>query len=1013
MCRYLDIRRGSPWRTLRAQGPLPVIRALVVCGPHMCGPYGASPSVLAKHHANTERLRVTSGIKKGKKAMINTVVGAIVVSVSLVVPGVVAHATETDIMYLSGTDKDQTVEWNFKVVGGRNAGGWSKIPVPSNWETQGYGTYQYWADWRPANNEGGSLAPDRQGHYRYNFTVPQAWRSKRVRIVFDAVMTETTVLVNRKLAGEPHIGGFYRFSYDISDLLNFDGAENVLEAIVNRYTSSNSTNKAEREGDYWTFSGIYRPVWLEAYPQTYISRIAINAKHGGLVKLEATVEDATAGDTVVAQVQTLDGAPVGGAFQAALTAGDSVASLEATRSNIDKWTAETPNLYQLHVAIRRPAGTVHEINERFGFRTVEVRAGNGVYINGKKIRIRGVNRASFWPTTGRTTSRLLSVADVNLMKDMNMNAVRMAHYPPDKHFLEAADELGLYVLDELAGWQASYGTSTAERLVKQMVVRDHNHPSIIFWANGNEGGWNTAADNDFGIWDTQDRTVLHPWTTFGNINTDHYEGYDSFKNLYNRSTLVMPTEFLHGLFDGGLGAGLEDHWNLMLSKSKAVGGFLWVFADEGLVRDDWNGAIDVDGNRAPDGILGPFREKEGSFFTIKEIWSPFHVTQSNSQWLPDNFNGAFAVENRYDFTNLNTHTIQWELLRMPGPGDNTGETVGASGSLTGPNLAPTEAGSLNIGLPDGWQANYDAMRLRVNDGTGREIYTYSWPLKRPVAIAGRTMAGASSTTITQTHANNVITWTQGTRTIKIGKQTGELISVMNGQQNFQLSNGPRVVGGTRLNGTVTLGTEGGRTAAFTYPNGSHLRQLSWKLMSNGWLKLGYTQQEAAGDKYNIGAMFDFPGHDTRIARVDWLGNGPYRVWKNRLRGVEYGLWGKEYNNTITGHSWVYPEFKGFHSHLNWAVIDVKDAGPITVVTENDDLYLLLLKPVTPQTSRGGARTAKVTYPAGDIGFLHQIAAKGSKFKTAADHGPAGKKYRIPSGGESFQTTLYFYFGTLP
>ena len=113
--------------------------------------------------------------------------------------------------------------------------------------------------------------------------------------------------------------------------------------------------------------------------------------------------------------------------------------------------------------------------------------------------------------------------DVRLIKEMNMNAVRMSHYPPDAHFLEACDELGLYVLDELAGWQGSYDTPTATRLVGEMVRRDVNHPSILFWDNGNEGGWNTDVDGEFAKWDPQHRPVLHPWEKFSGIDTNHYE----------------------------------------------------------------------------------------------------------------------------------------------------------------------------------------------------------------------------------------------------------------------------------------------------------------------------------------------------------------------------------------------------------------------------------------------------------------------------------------------------------
>jgi len=131
---------------------------------------------------------------------------------------------------------------------------------------------------------------------------------------------------------------------------------------------------------------------------------------------------------------------------------------------------------------------LHETAERIGFRTVEVREQDGIYVNDVRIKYKGVNRHTFHPDHARTSSKSFSIEVVNLLKDMNMNAVRMSHYPPDTYFLDLCDEYGIYVLDEVAGWQKpSYDTPTSKRLIKATVSRDVNHPSILFWDNGNEG----------------------------------------------------------------------------------------------------------------------------------------------------------------------------------------------------------------------------------------------------------------------------------------------------------------------------------------------------------------------------------------------------------------------------------------------------------------------------------------------------------------------------------------------
>jgi len=462
-------------------------------------------------------------------------------------------AQETEIHYLSGTGNDNTIDWAFFCTDGRNSGQWSTIPVPSQWELQGFGTYNYGHD-RPKADE--------QGKYRYDFEVPAAWQGKNATLVFEGVMTDTEVWINGKSAGAMHQGGFYEFSYDVSELLKY-GDTNRLEATVYKVSHDASVEAAERQGDYWVFGGIFRPVYLKISPAEFINRTAIDARADGTFTIDCFLQGISAVDRMTAQIYTPDGRALGEPMTASLPAGRKQIRLLTTVANPETWTAETPNLYSVAVTLWHGNELVHRIAENFGFRTVEIRPGDGIYINNRKILLKGVNRHSFWPESGRTTSRDLSITDVMLMKDMNMNAVRMSHYPPDRHFLDACDSLGLYVLDELAGWQRPpYDTGIGKKLVEELVVRDVNHPSIIFWDNGNEGGNNWDLDGEFGTWDPQNRPVLHPWARHGGLETDHYESWDVV-NRYLAEHVYLPTEFLHGMYDGGHGAGLKDHWDLM------------------------------------------------------------------------------------------------------------------------------------------------------------------------------------------------------------------------------------------------------------------------------------------------------------------------------------------------------------------------------------------------------------------------------------------------------------------
>jgi Beta-galactosidase/beta-glucuronidase len=197
---------------------------------------------------------------------------------------------ETLIQFLSGKGADDAVAWDFYCTDGRNSGKWSKIMVPSCWETQGFGQFQYGITFY------GKPFPDgiakEKGQYKHEFEVPASWRGKSIRLVFEASMTDTEVKVNGRKAGEKHQGAFYRFSYDVTDMLKY-GKKNLLEVTVSKESENAGVNLAERRADYWNFGGIFRPVFLEAKPAMNIKRIALDAKADGSFKATCFLGNAT------------------------------------------------------------------------------------------------------------------------------------------------------------------------------------------------------------------------------------------------------------------------------------------------------------------------------------------------------------------------------------------------------------------------------------------------------------------------------------------------------------------------------------------------------------------------------------------------------------------------------------------------------------------------------------------------------------------------------------------------
>ena len=912
----------------------------------------------------------------------------------LILLSIPVYSQQTESLYLSGTGSDNRVAWDFFCTGGHNSGVWTTIAVPSNWEFEGFGQFTYGHDKERINES---------GLYRYRFSVPGHWKDRKINIVFEGSMTDTEVKVNGESAGEIHQSGFYCFRHDISKLLQF-GTENLLEVTVHKSSSNESVEGAERKSDFWVFGGIYRPVWLEALPKTHIERVAIDAACDGSLRMDVFTGGNMQKAEVIAQVRELDGKPFGNQMRTTFTNGDPI-RLSGHFDNPALWSSEFPNRYMVEVSIVNEGKLLHTVSEKFGFRTAELRPGDGFYVNGTRIKFKGVNRHTHWPTTGRATNHSISLRDALLIKEMNMNAVRLSHYQPERHFLEICDSLGLYVIDELTGWQSAYDTPAGKKLVRELVIRDVNHPSVVMWANGNEGGFNFELLPEYARYDIQHRLVFHPWLEEEKVTTFHYPAYGiSSGFLFNGNKVFYPTEFMHGLYDGGHGAGLDDFWNLMQDNPLSAGGFLWDFADQGIVRGDRNGEIDTDGNHAADGIVGPYREKEGSFYTIKEIWSPIYL--GGTSFLPPTFDGTFKVENRYHFTNLNqcSFTAKWVKFDFL-----AGKTTVLDTEVVAPDISPGYNGLLKVTIPRNI-TDYDALFLTAIDVYGREIYTWSRRITPAVTFASHLVESGDGSVVREESDNNIVL-RAGETTLVIDGSTGMIRKIAVNGKYLSLDNGPRFTSGEmELTGVEKRPDNGAENIRCTYrqkgsnrPNSRN--RIETILHPSGWIEIDYAF-DAGGLHDHIGVTFDYP--EDKVKHVRWLGNGPYRVWKNRMKGVTFNLWEKDYNNTVTGESWEYPEFKGFHSNLYVADLTT-DEGTIRIVAGSDDLFLHLFTPDAPISRNNDNTLGK--FPDGQLSILNAISPVGTKFKQAKDLGPQSQQNYFLSSwhAEPLRGKIYIKF----
>ncbi len=328
--------------------------------------------------------------------------------------------------------------------------------------------------------------------YRRRFKLPAEARGKRVFVDFEGVMTASTVWINGERLGE-YKGGYTPFSFELTSHVDLDG-ENVLAVDVDS-TERPDIPPFGYEIDYLTFGGIYRELSLRVVPATFIENIFVQPKNvltqSPAVDVDCFVQHLEASkDTLTVEVELLDGDHVVGKASQQLPASGAesepvahTAHLEGL-NGIKLWDLEKRNLYSARVRLRRGAQVVDEDSRRFAFREAQF-TDHGFELNGKVIKLRGLDRHQTFPWVGQAMPARPQRHDAQILRNqLKCNIVRTSHYPQSRHFLDACDEIGLLVLEEIPGWQ-HIGDEAWQNIsvdnVRRMIRRDWNHPSIILW----------------------------------------------------------------------------------------------------------------------------------------------------------------------------------------------------------------------------------------------------------------------------------------------------------------------------------------------------------------------------------------------------------------------------------------------------------------------------------------------------------------------------------------------------
>jgi beta-galactosidase len=642
-------------------------------------------------------------------------------------------------------------EWSFKYVQGLEPGldagfteprfdvsGWKGIAVPSNWELKGFAEPSYADELK-----------DGTGLYRRTFRVPAAWHGRRTFLRFEGVAFGYEVWINGRKAGVSSASAFNRHTFDVSDFLRPDpDAENVLAV---RVTTKPHGFEFDLNDD-WSLSGIYRDVSLFSVPAAHVRDLSTSTvlQPDGSANLSIDVALSQAAGEGESEVRATLLAPDGSvAGELALPPGGQ--QHRAGRMQIARpalWTAETPSLYRLQLTLSAGGVIQQRISERIGLRQVSI--ANGVLLlNGRPIKMRGVNHHDLDPVTGRAVTEAQMRQDLALMKKANVNYLRTSHYPPHPRLLELCDEVGIYVMDEVA---IGHGEKNLEKpeyreailaRVEPTIARDKNRASVIVWSIGNENPI-TDAELEAGRLARQlDPTRPITYPKIGSYFAKNYERIPAFVDIYaphypSNATLkdyaqklkrpTILTEYAHAL---GLATDrMQDQWDIIQSTPVFAGGSIWHFHDQGLLRTssdpvdankptqlvwlDKYRYYDTHGLDGADGLTYSDRTPQIDYWQMRKVYAPVQFIEREAAVHPGAQQIALTIENRHDFRSLNGFKLLWTLQRN---GKDTQQGVVALKA----GARERETVQIPLRIPSDTGADVLALDVRAVDEHGLQI----------------------------------------------------------------------------------------------------------------------------------------------------------------------------------------------------------------------------------------------------------------------------------------------------
>ena len=597
--------------------------------------------------------------------------------------------------------------WKFKYVPGTSYGpgssdfyasnyndsGWDDIRVPLSWEMANYGKPVYtnvgypFSNNPPNANSGmsqyGVTDHNATGFYRRTINIPATWKDKRVFVHFDGVYSAAVVWVNGKYVGYSQSSNTDA-EFDITGFVTT--GDNQLSVRVYRWCDGSYL-----EGqDMWHLSGIHRDVYLVATPKVfvsdhYISSTLSNNATSGSMSVKLTVDNrnnTSATKTLQVSLLDRDGKEIATGTQtySGTAKAEKTVTLNSL-SNLHPWSAEDPYLYTVVVSQKDENGAEEmAFSTKYGFRNIK-QNGNLIYINNKRVYFKGVNTQDTHPEYGRAIDMETMMKDLTMMKQANVNTVRTSHYPRQPKMYAMMDALGFYVMDEAdvechynqnLSSNSSWITAMDDR-TKRMVLRDRNHPSVIFWSLGNECGGGSNFSTTYNTCKSLDSRFVHyegagSGTNYSDLGSNMYPTVSSVRE--NRSGLngkpYFICEYAHAM--GQAVGNLKEYWDVIENSTGIIGGCIWDWVDQSVYDParlvngqkksangfnywvsgyDYNSTDGINygfqGNFLNNGIVTPDRTWTGKLSEVKKVYQYVKFSDFNTSAKSVN------VANKYAF----------------------------------------------------------------------------------------------------------------------------------------------------------------------------------------------------------------------------------------------------------------------------------------------------------------------------------------------------------------------------